>query len=55
MCEIGKPLEVIESQPLFLPAALRREKQPADRRPVTVAVPVPEATVEPVSITDEKS
>jgi hypothetical protein len=54
MCEIGKPLEVIDSQPLVLPAPLRREKQPADR-PLTVEVPVPGATVEPVSITVEKS
>ncbi len=54
MCEIGKPLEVIDSQPLVLPAPLRREKQPADR-PVTVEIPVPEATVEPVSVTVEKS
>jgi hypothetical protein len=52
MCEIGKPLEVIDSQPLFHPAPLRREKQPADR-PVTVEVPVPETTVEPVTV--EKS
>jgi hypothetical protein len=55
MCEIGKPLEVIDSQPLVLPAPLRREKQPTEQ-PVTIEVPVmvSDTAVEPVAITTEK-
>lgn len=52
MCEIGKPLEIIDVEPLSLPAPLRREtEQPAA---VEVAGPVSEATVEAVTITVEK-
>jgi hypothetical protein len=37
MCEIGKPLEIIDVQPLNLPAPLRREEQP---EPISVPVPI---------------
>jgi hypothetical protein len=46
MCEIGKPLEIIDVEPLSLPAALPKKKE----EPVTVEVPVSETTVEPVTI-----
>jgi len=46
MCEIGKPLEIIEVEPLSLPAALRKEKE----EPVTMEVPVSETTVEPITV-----
>lgn len=47
MCEIGKPIEIIDVEPLSLPAPLsRREENPAEQ-PVTVALPVKETTVEP--------
>ena len=50
MCEIGKPIEVIDVEPLSLFVPLpRREEKPAEQ-PVTVEVPVSEATVEPVTI-----
>ncbi len=55
MCEIGEPLEVIDSQPLSPPAALRWETE----QPVTVEIPVAEevpvaegATVSPVAGTE---
>jgi hypothetical protein len=47
MCEIGKPLEVIDSQPLAPPAPLRRETEQTAHRPVTVEAPV---AVEPVTV-----
>jgi hypothetical protein len=47
MCEIGKPIEIIDVEPLSLPAPLpRREENPVEQ-PVTVEVPVTETTVEP--------
>jgi hypothetical protein len=47
MCNIGKPIEIIDVEPLSLPAPLpRREENPAEQ-PVTVEVPVTETTVEP--------
>ena len=50
MCNIGKPIEIIDVEPLSLPAPLRREtEQPAERR-VTVGVPVSETAVEPVTV-----
>lgn len=57
MCEIGKPLEIIDVQPLCLPAPLRREKETPVEQPVPVEVPVaqeiPEgATVSPVAGTE---
>ncbi len=45
MCEIGKPLEILDVEPLKLPAPLRRETEP-----VTIEVPVSETTVEPVTV-----
>ena len=55
MCEIGKPLEVIDSQPVVLPAPLRKETKTPVEQPVTVKVPVPETTVEPVTVSAERS
>lgn len=45
MCDIGKPLEVIDSAPLVLPAPLRREAEQPAEKPATVEAP---AAVEPV-------
>jgi hypothetical protein len=50
MCEIGKPIEIIDVEPLSLPAPLRREKEAPVEQPVTVGVPVSETAVEPVTI-----
>jgi hypothetical protein len=50
MCEIGKPFEVIDVEPLSLPAPLRKEKEAPVEQPVTVEVPVLETTIEPVTI-----
>ncbi len=47
MCEIGKPIEIVNVEPLSLPAPLpRREENPAEQ-PVTVEVPGTETPVEP--------
>jgi len=45
MCNIGKPVEIIDVEPLSLPKPLRREKEAPVEQPVTV--PVSETTVEP--------
>ena len=51
MCEIGKPIEIIDVEPLSLPAPLRRETEQSAEQPVTVGVPVvAETTVEPVTV-----
>ena len=52
MCEIGKPLEIVNVEPLSLPTPLRKETETPVEQPVTVNVPVPasEATVEPVTV-----
>jgi hypothetical protein len=50
MCEIGKPIEIVNVEPLTLPTPLRREKEAPVEQPVTVEVPVSETTVEPVTI-----
>ena len=50
MCEIGKPIEIVNVEPLTLPTPLRREKEASVEQPVTVEVPVSETTVEPVTI-----
>jgi hypothetical protein len=47
MFEIGKPVEVIDVEPLSLPAPLRKETEQPTEQPVTVEVPVSEMTVEP--------
>jgi len=54
MCEIGKPLEILDVEPLVLPAPLRKEEPATTEHPVTVEVPMSETTVEPVNITVEK-
>jgi hypothetical protein len=48
MCEIGKPLEIIDVEPLCLPAPLRKEQKEPTEQPVivTVETPVSEITVE---------
>lgn len=33
MCEIGKPIETIEVEPLILPAPLRRENEHPRKNP----------------------
>lgn len=48
MCDIGKPVEIIDVEPLSLPAPLRKEKQTPAERPSTMEVTVAEATVETV-------
>jgi hypothetical protein len=40
MCEIGKPLEILNVEPLNLPAPLRREQEQPQEQPVTIEVPV---------------
>jgi hypothetical protein len=50
MCEIGKPIEIIDVVPLSLPAPPRREKEQPAEQPVTVEVHVTETTVEPVTV-----
>ncbi len=59
MCEIGKPVEVIDVVPLILPVPPRRDKEQPTQQPVTVAIPVAEevrvpegATVSPVPGTE---
>ncbi|MGB7439305.1 MAG: hypothetical protein WBR26_05960 [Candidatus Acidiferrum sp.] len=47
MCEIGKPIEIIDVAPLSLPAPLRKEQPATTEQPVTTEVPVSETTVEP--------
>lgn len=49
MCDIGRPVEIVDVEPLSLPAPLRREKEQPTEQPVTVEVLVPETTVEPVT------
>ena len=50
MCEIGKPIEIIDVEPLVLPAPLRKEKEQPTEQPVTVEVQVTETNVEPVTV-----
>jgi len=52
MCDIGKPIEIIDVEPLSIPAPVRREKEVPVEQPVTVEVPVAvtETTVEPVTV-----
>ena len=40
MCNIGKPVEIIDVEPLSLPALLSRETEQATEQLVTVEVPV---------------
>ena len=52
MCNIGKPVEIIDVEPLSLPAPLRREKEHPTDQPVTIEVPVTvsDTTVEPETV-----
>ena len=54
MCNIGKPLEFLEVEPLVLPAPLRKETEQPTEQPVSVEAPVSETTVEPLAVTVEK-
>ena len=36
MCDIGKPIEIIDVEPLSLPTPLRREKEQPTQQPATV-------------------
>jgi hypothetical protein len=54
MCEVGKPIEIIDVEPLSIPVPLRGEKEQPTEQPVTVEVPVSETTVEPVTVAVEK-
>jgi len=40
MCEIGKPIEIIDVEPLSLPASLTHWEKNPPERPVDVPVPV---------------
>lgn len=55
MCDIGKAVEIIDVEPLSLPAPLR-EKETLVGQPTTVEAPVPvsEMTVKSVTVTVEK-
>lgn len=46
MCEIGKPLEIVNVEPLVLPAGIRRHEEQPTEVPLTVEVPVSEITIE---------
>jgi hypothetical protein len=52
MCDIGKPVEIIDVEPLSLPAPLRRKTEQPTEQPVTVEVPlsVSETTSEHVTV-----
>lgn len=50
MCDIGKPIEIIDAEPLVLPAPLRKETEAPLEQPVTVKAPMPETAVEPVTV-----
>jgi len=54
MCEIGKPIEIVDVEPLALPAPVRRETEQPAEQPVTVEITASETTVEPVTIAVEK-
>jgi hypothetical protein len=54
MCDIGKLVEIIDVEPLSLPAPLSREKEVPVEQHVTVEIPVSETTVDPVTVTVEK-
>jgi hypothetical protein len=46
MCEIGKPVEIIEVEPLNPPASLPRTKNEPEREPAVIpAAPVRETTL----------
>lgn len=39
MCDIGKPIEIINIEPLSLPVPVRRGKEQPAERPSTVEIP----------------
>ena len=46
MCEVGKPIEIIDVEPLNPPAPLPRAKNESEREPAVIAaVPVTETTL----------
>lgn len=46
MCEIGKPIELVDVAPLSLPAPLPRRKDETEREPEVIpAVPSTETTL----------
>lgn len=42
MCEIGKPLEILDVEPLSLPKPLCREEEQPEEQPMTVEFPLAE-------------
>lgn len=54
MCDIGKPIEMIDVEPLSLPAPVRGEKEVPVEQRVTVEIPISNTAFEPVSVTVEK-
>lgn len=48
MCDIGKPVEMIDIEPLSLPSPLREQKETPVEQPVTAEVPVSAET--PVTV-----
>ena len=50
MCNIGKPIEILDVEPLSLPAPLRRETEQPPDQPVSAGVPVSETAVEPLTV-----
>jgi hypothetical protein len=55
MCQIGKPIEIIDVEPLVLPAPLRRETEQPTEQPVTIEVSVAETETAVDSSLVEKS
>ena len=56
MCDIGKPVEMIDVEPLSIPAPLRQQKEAPVEQPTTVETPVPlsEMRVKSLTVTVEK-
>lgn len=54
MCEIGEPVEIIDVEPLSLPAPVRREKEVSVEQRVTMEIPISATAVEHVTVTVEK-
>jgi hypothetical protein len=49
MCQVGKPIEIIDVEPLALPAPLRKETEQPTEQPVIVEIPVSETISEGVT------
>ena len=54
MCDIGKPLEILDVEPLVLPAPLCKETQEPISEPVTVEVPVAETETTVESVIEQR-